>query len=247
MVRRATPSYARRLPNFLVMSDATTTTEQGLKGEVTVVEPDRFARAIARRSAESRATVPAVEYKTLVDLEPVLGAIAAHGSLTPLLVRAAATALRLHPRANAAYRDARYEQYGRVNIGVTLTEGESYVTPAVLDAERKSVEEIARELAAHREVIRGGELHPSVLAGATFTVIACGAHEVAVTTPLITAGQAAVLAAGPIRAGAVVRDGALTAGHTAELVLAADHRILYGALATAFLHEVKNQLEGAGA
>jgi pyruvate dehydrogenase E2 component (dihydrolipoamide acetyltransferase) len=228
------------------MSDVTTTTEPGLKGEVTTAEPDRFARAIARRSAESRATVPTVEYTAVAEVSGLLTSVAEHGSLTPLLVKAAATALGSHPRANAAYKDARYEQYGRVNIGVTLSEAETYVTPTVIDADRKSAAEIAEELAAHLEVTRTGELHPSALAGSTFTVIAPTA-DVTIASPIITGGQAAVLTAGPIREQAVVRDGALAPGHTVELVLAADHRILYGALATAFLHEVKIELEGASA
>jgi pyruvate dehydrogenase E2 component (dihydrolipoamide acetyltransferase) len=229
------------------MSDVTTTTEPGLKGEVTTTEPDRFARAIARRSAESRATVPTVEYTTVAEVSGLLAAVAEYGSLTPLLVKAAATALGSHPRANAAYKDARYEQYGRVNIGVTLSEGESYVTPTVVDADSKSATEIADELAAHLEVTREGELHPSALAGSTFTVIAPTGDDVTIASPIIAGGQAAVLTAGPIRAQAIVRDGTLAPGHTVELVLAADHRILYGALATAFLHEVKIELEGAAA
>jgi pyruvate dehydrogenase E2 component (dihydrolipoamide acetyltransferase) len=230
------------------MSDVTTTSEQGLKGEVTIEEPDRFARAIARRSAESRATVPTVEYSAVADVSALTHAETAnHATLTALIVTAAAAALRQHPRANAAYKDARYEQYGRVNIGVTLAAGDTFVTPTVMDADTKTAAEIADELADHRAVIADGELHPSVLAGATFTVLAPTGHDVLVSSPIVTGGQAAVLTAGPVRAAACVRDGALVAGHTIELVLAADHRILYGALATAFLDEVKTQLEGAAA
>jgi pyruvate dehydrogenase E2 component (dihydrolipoamide acetyltransferase) len=229
------------------MSDVTTTSEQGLKGEVTITEPDRFARAIARRSAESRATVPTVEYRAVADVSALHGEIGDPDSLTAQLVSAAAAALRAHPRANATYRDARYEQYGRINIGVTLSDGDSFVTPTIMDADRRSAAEIAAELADHREVIRTGELHPSVLAGATFTVIAPTGDDVVISSPIVTGGQAAVLTAGPVRSAAIVRDGAVTAGHTVELVVAADHRILYGAVATAFLHEVKTQLEGAAA
>ncbi len=227
------------------MSDVATTTEQGLKGEVTVIEPDRFARTIARRSAESRATVPSVEYTAEVDVDGLQQQIERYGSLTPLLVAATAAALSSHPRANAAYRDARYEQYGRVNVGVTLAEDDSYVTPTVMDADRKSADQIADELAGYREVIRDGELHPSVFAGATFTVIAPTGHDVTIASPIITGGQAAVVTAGPIRSVPVLADGQVAARRTVEIILAADHRILYGALATAFLHEVKIQLEGA--
>src|ERR1019366_2305460 len=90
---------------------------EALKGETTVLEPTRAERAIARRNAETRATVPDLELGTEVEIDPALAAAGA--SLTAVLVRACALALRDHPRANAAYRDGHYELYSRVNVAVT--------------------------------------------------------------------------------------------------------------------------------
>jgi pyruvate dehydrogenase E2 component (dihydrolipoamide acetyltransferase) len=218
----------------------------GVKGEVTTVEPDRHERAVARRSAESRATVPNVEFTAEVDMEAALAREAELGcGTTALLVKAAAQALSTVPRVNGAYRDGRYERYSRVNIGVTIADEGLYVIPTVFDADRKDAGEIASELAALHVRAREGSLTPPDLSGATFTLTDSIAFEVATLTPLIVPSQAAALAAGPIRDVPVVREGKVVPGHTMVLTLACDHRIVYGAHASAFLGELKARLEEA--
>ena len=95
------------------------------KGETSTLEPDRAARAIGRRAAEIRATVPDLELGRDVDASAALALARQSGvSVTATLARACAIALREQPWANAAYRDGRWERYSRVNIGVTVQAGE---------------------------------------------------------------------------------------------------------------------------
>jgi pyruvate dehydrogenase E2 component (dihydrolipoamide acetyltransferase) len=214
------------------------------KGEVRVQEPDRSERLVARRSAEARATIPDLELRAEVDIEPGAGGT---GSLvqgsTASLVQACALALREVPRANGAYRDGRFELYSRVNVGVVVASEECYVIPTVFDADRKSLSELSEEIAKLTE--RAGELSPPELAGATFTLSNPGALGVASATPVVVPPQAAALAAGAIREVPVIRDGALVPGHSMTLTLACDHRILYGAQAARFLTAVKARLEAS--
>ena len=95
------------------MSDAVTPiSEPGLKGDVTTVELDRLERAVARRSAEARATIPTMEFSTVVDVDRLLERDAELGcGVTAIVVAAAASALRTVPRVNGSYRDGRYELY----------------------------------------------------------------------------------------------------------------------------------------
>jgi len=216
----------------------------GPKGIVTTIEPDRYERTVVRRSAQTRATVPSVEFTAEIDMEPSLATEAAlRCGITALLVRAAAHALRLVPRVNGAYRDGHYELYSRVNVGVAIAEEGFYAIPTVFDADEKAAIEIAAEIAEHRTRALDGDLLPADLAGATFTLVDSGRYDVATVTPLITPPQAAALAAGPVRDTAVVRDGAVVAGHTMVATLAGDHRIVYGAHASSFLAEFKAYLE----
>src|SRR5947209_3521865 len=120
------------------------------KGETTVVEATRGEAALARRMAESRATVPDFTATVEVDVTAALEACAQlTGALDPppaledLLVRACGRALREQPRVNATYRDGRYEQHGRVNVGVAM----AGVVPTIFDADAKPVARIAAERA----------------------------------------------------------------------------------------------------
>jgi pyruvate dehydrogenase E2 component (dihydrolipoyllysine-residue acetyltransferase) len=207
----------------------------GIKGEVRLLEPDRAERAIARRSAEARATIP--------DLELSVEAEVKAGTGTAELVRACALALGQVARANGAYRDGRFELYSRINVGLVVASEERHVIPTVFDAERKSLHELAQEISRLTERAAAGELSAPELGGATFTLSNPGALGVAGSTPLVVSPQAAAVAAGAVRAVAVVRDGTLVAGHAMTLTLACDHRILYGVHAARFLTAIKAALQ----
>jgi pyruvate dehydrogenase E2 component (dihydrolipoamide acetyltransferase) len=216
----------------------------GLKGETRIEEPTRVQRAIIRRAAEARATVPDLELDREVDMERCLALVGDRGCpVTAMLVKACALALRDVPHANAAYRDGRFEFYSRVNVGVALETDDAYAIPALLDADRKTLRELTDELGALGKRARDGELTPPELSGATFTLTDLGPRGVARASALINPPQASALAAGAIRTVPVVRDGAIVAGHTLTLTLACDHRILYGARAARLLTRICERLE----
>jgi pyruvate dehydrogenase E2 component (dihydrolipoamide acetyltransferase) len=227
-------------------SSAPTAPGSSLKGETTVEEPDRAARAIARRSAEVRATVPDLGLSVDADAGGLLDAAERHGvSTTALLVGACAAALRACPRVNAAYRDGHYELYSRVNVAVTLQTGETQLAATVLDADSKSATELHQELIRLQDRATSGELTPPEQAGATFTFSDLGVHGAHRADALITPPQAAALTAGAIRAAPVIRDGTVVAGHQLTLTLACDHRIVFGAYASEFLTRVAAHVEAA--
>ena len=175
---------------------------------------------MARRAAESRATIPTLELSVDVGSEQTLS--------TARLVQACALALRAHPRANAAYRDGRFELYSRVNVGVVLSDGDRYLIPTVFDAEAKSGPELEAEIEALSD--QAGGLASSAFAGATFTVWNAAAFGLAGASIPVVPPQAAALAAG-----------------THGLNLSCDHRILYGAAAAGFLQAIAGHLNGRGA
>jgi pyruvate dehydrogenase E2 component (dihydrolipoamide acetyltransferase) len=210
-----------------------------LKGETTIEEPDHAGRAIARRSAEIRATVPDLELSVEADAGALLARAEAEGCTTAaLLIAACAGALRAVPRVNGAYRDGRYELYSRVNIGVVIHTAETPVTATVLDADTKSAAELDEEVARLTARARSGELTPPEQAGATFTIEDLGEYGVHRAAGLVRPSQAAILTAGAIRALPVLRDGAVASGHQLTLTLACDHRIVFGTQAAGFLRRV---------
>jgi pyruvate dehydrogenase E2 component (dihydrolipoamide acetyltransferase) len=223
------------------------------KGDVRTQEPTRTQQLIARRMAESKATVPEFALTIDVDMEACValraqlkaaaGEDASAPSYNDMVVKAAALALREHPRANGAYRDGRFELYSRVNVGVAVAGDDALVVPTVFDADRKSLGEIARETRALAERVRAGAVTPPELSGGTFTVSNLGMFGITSFTAVINPPQAAILAVGRMGPRAVVREGEIVARNTMTMTLACDHRILYGAPAAEFLSRIRALLE----
>jgi len=228
-----------------------TPTETGTaKGDVTIVELTRTQQLIARRMAESKATVPEFTLHSEIDMQACVALRAelkALGGEVPsyndMVVKACALALREFARANGSYRDGRFELHGRVNVGIAVATPDALVVPTVFDADRKTLREIAREARALAERVRAGTVTPPELSGGTFTVSNLGMFGVTDFTAVINPPQAAILAVGALAERAVVRDGALVARHTMGVTLACDHRILYGAEAAQFLARIRALLE----
>ena len=231
----------------------------GAKGETTEVELSRTQQTIARRMAESKATIPHFALEAEVDMDECvalreeLKRVAGEGEAIPtfndMVVKACALALRTHPRANSSYRDGRVQLHSRINVGVAVAteaegpQGGTLIVPTVFDAERKALGEIARETRVLAARVRDGSITPPELSGGTFTVSNLGMFGVKRFTAIINPPQAAILSVGMVRQMPVARDRGILLRHTMSLTLACDHRILYGADAARFLAHTRDLLE----
>jgi pyruvate dehydrogenase E2 component (dihydrolipoamide acetyltransferase) len=217
---------------------------------VTVEEPTRAQALIARRMAESRATVPEfaiqvdVDMTDALELRARLKEIAAPApSLNDIVVKACASALQHHPRANGSYRDGRFELHDAVNVGIAVAAPDTLAVPVVRDADSKSLGAIAAESRRLAERVRSREITPPELSGGTFTVSNLGMFGIDRFEGVIDVPQAAILCVGAVRERPIVRDGQVVPAPTMTLTLVCDHRILYGADAAAFLRDVRRALE----
>ncbi len=213
-------------------------------------ELTRTQSLIARRMAESRATVPEFALEVEVDMGAALAmrqelaAVAEpRPSLNDIIVKACALALRRHPRANGSFSGERFVLHPQVNVAIAVAVEGSLLTPVVAGADAKSVGEIARESRRLIERARAGQLSPAELDGGTFTVSNLGMFGIDRFEGIINAPQAAILCVGAVRDRPVARESAVVIRPVASMTLAADHRILYGADAAAFLVDVQHFLE----
>lgn len=216
------------------------------KGTVTVQEPTRIQGLIARRAAESRATVPSFALTMEVDMaaaQALRAGLDERVTVTHLVVKACGLALREHPRLNGSYRDARFEIYERVNVGVMVATDDAIVSPTVPDADRAGLREIAALTTRLVDRARSGDLTPPEVSGATFTVSNLGMLGVTRFDAVITPPHAAILAVGAITERPVARDGAVVVRPIMEITLACDHRIVYGDEGARFLGRVRDLLE----
>ncbi|HEX7292878.1 MAG TPA: dihydrolipoamide acetyltransferase family protein [Conexibacter sp.] len=220
-------------------------------GAVETVELTSIQKTIARRMAESRATVPDIQIRTEADVTDLLALRAqmkaAQGSapsVNDFVVKACALALREQPRVNGAYKDGAFELYGRVNVGVAVAGDGTLIVPTIFDADVQPVTAIAQQVRALAERARSGKILPPELSGGTFTVSNLGMFGVTSFTAIVNPGQAAILAVGAaVTRPAFDASGAVVARSLMDLALCCDHRILYGADAAQFVARVRELLE----
>ena len=224
------------------------------KGETTVVEAPRAHGVIARRAAESRATVPDFTVTAEIDITATLAATSRmlavgtpRPSLDDLMVKACGLALRDQPRVNASYRDGRFEEHARVNVGLAIHGEGSLAVPTIFDADVKPLGEIARETRVLTNKARAGTLTSPELAGATFTVSSLASRAVTRFAAVVNPPQAAILGVGGPVERPVVRDDEVVVRTIVELTLACDHRILFPADAARFLERLRELLESPAA
>jgi len=225
------------------------------KGETSTVELNRTQQTIARRMAESKATIPDFTLQCDVDMEECvalrseLKRISSSEAPTynDMVVKASALALREYPRANSSYRDGALQLYSRINIGVAVAAHEALVVPTVFDADTKALGEIARETRALAAAVRDETITPPQLGGGTFTVSNLGMYGITSFTAIINPPQAAILSVGALEARVVAREGEPTVRHQMALTLICDHRVLYGADAAQLLARIRELLQAPAA
>ncbi|MGI8727663.1 MAG: 2-oxo acid dehydrogenase subunit E2 [Solirubrobacterales bacterium] len=196
---------------------------------------------LARRFAESRATIPHLELSESVGLSR----LRAEGpDLVAAIVALLGRTLVEHPRLNAAWRDGGIEEYGRRNVAVVVTTPDGSAAATVFDADLKDPASVGEELAELSEAAAVGGLRAPQTAGATFTVHPpVGIHSLAAA---VTGGQAASLAIGEPEGRAVPRRGESTMVEVTELSLSCDGRVVLPAEAGAFLSDLRGRIEGRG-
>ncbi len=222
--------------------------------EVEVIEPTRMQATIAKRMAEAKATIPNfnVTVEARVDeavklrqqlKESVPGAEKV--TMTDLLMRACALALRKFPEVNTSWVEGRFQRKRSINIGLAVppSQGLGLLVPVVHDVDRKDLVEISIESRQVIERARSGRPGEHDLTGATFSISNLGMYGVDEFVAIINPPEAAILAVGAIKDVPVVEDGRIVPGKVMRMTLSVDHRVFYGQTAAQFMAEVKRLIE----
>ncbi|HEV2438661.1 MAG TPA: dihydrolipoamide acetyltransferase family protein [bacterium] len=162
---------------------------------------------------------------------------------TDLVVRAAAIALRDHPRLNARWAGDGVRLLPDIHVGVAVALDEGLVVPVIRNADRATLAEISAALRKLSERARGFRLTPEEMDGGTFTVTNLGTYGVDAFTPIINPPEAAVLGAGRVHRRPVAVGDRVEVRPVMVLSLTFDHRVVDGAPAAQFLQRVKHVLE----
>jgi pyruvate dehydrogenase E2 component (dihydrolipoamide acetyltransferase) len=201
----------------------------------------RAWRVMAERMVQSWTTAPHfflirdVDASRLLSWRQALAAKGIEATVSDLLVKVAAAALKDHPRVNSASAD--------VNVGLAVATEEALVVPVVHGADRLSVAAIGER---RREVVgraRAGKLRPADLEGGTFTISNLGMYGVDAFMAVLNPPQAAILAVGRIAERVIPSGGVAVIRPMLTLTLSGDHRAVDGARAAGFLQALAGLIE----
>ena len=157
---------------------------------------------------------------------------------TDVLVALVARALAKHPRVNASWTGTGIRLNPEVNIAVAMAVDDGVVTSVIRNAAKLGVGEIAVQRRDLTERARANRLRPEDISGATFTISNLGMYHVDSFTAIIVPPQAAILAVSAIKDRVIAVDGHPAVRPAMSMTLSSDHRVVDGARAAAFLHDL---------
>jgi pyruvate dehydrogenase E2 component (dihydrolipoamide acetyltransferase) len=234
---------SRQLPDF------------GRWGTVRREAMSKVRRITAQSMAHAWATVPQVTQYDKADVTGLESFRRRHAkrveagggklTLTAILLKAAASALKAFPHFNASV-DAEageivFKEY--VHVGVAVDTDRGLLVPVVRDADAKSVTALARELASLSEKARTRRIAPEEMEGGTFTISNLGGIGGTGFSPIVYWPQVAILGVSRSETQPVWREGGFQPRLILPLSLSYDHRIIDGADAARFLRWICEALE----
>ena len=200
-------------------------------------------RAIAEHLSRSHREVPAVTVVEECDFTQ-LSVRRGELSYLPFVLQATAAALGRHPALNARLERDEIVYLDDVHLGVAMQTAAGLVVPVVRDAAAKPVQQLAAEVAELGAAAAAGTLAPEQLRGSTFTVSSAGRLGGLFATPLVNHPEVAILGLHRIAPRPAVIDGAILVREIGLVSCTFDHRVVDGAVASAFLLDVIARLEG---
>ena len=207
-------------------------------------------KVIAERMALSWNTAPHVHLTVEVDMTAVLGlkenlvrATGQKASVTELVVKCAAYALREMPVVNASLMDNQIVLHEAVNIGIAVALDDGLIVPVVRNADQKNLSQLREAIVSLGGKARSGKLSPDEISGGTFTVTNLGMFGTDHFTPVINPPESAILGVCRIVEKPVVLAGTIVTRPMSNFILGSDHRLIDGAVGAKFMARLRELLE----
>ena len=162
-------------------------------------------------------------------------------SIAHVLMKACAAAIKRQPELNSVMGGGNILYFDEVNIGVAVSLKEGLIVPVVNDVAGKSLADLSRGTTDMADRARDGKLLPDETAGGTFTISVLGSVDS--FTPILNAGQSAILGVGRSVEKPVVRGGEIVVREMMTLSLTVDHQVIDGAVAAGFLRRLQQNIE----
>lgn len=214
------------------------------------VPVSQMRKVIARRLSESKHTAPHFYLTMSINMDKVIEARKAMLEYSPvkisvndIIIKAVAGALRKNPAANSSWLGDKIRYNHHINIGVAVAIEDGLIVPVVKFADSKSLSHISAEVKELADKAKNKKLQPSEFEGNTFTISNLGMFGIDEFTAIINPPDACILAVGAAKETVIVENGQMKIGQVMKVTLSCDHRVVDGAVGSAFLKTLKELLE----
>jgi pyruvate dehydrogenase E2 component (dihydrolipoamide acetyltransferase) len=166
-------------------------------------------------------------------------------TMSALLAKAVAMTLQKYPIINSSFTDAGIQYHGAINVSVAVAMPDGgLITPVLANADQMDIYSLSRAWKDLVDRARTKQLQPAEYSSGTFTISNLGMFGVDKFDAILPPGTGAILAIGASRPTVVATsDGSIAVRQQMQVNMTADHRIIYGADAAAFLQDLAKLIE----
>jgi pyruvate dehydrogenase E2 component (dihydrolipoamide acetyltransferase) len=210
----------------------------------------QMRKTIAKRLAESKFGAPHFYLTMEINMDKAIEARKSMNEISPvkisfndMVIKATAAALRQHPKVNSSWLGDKIRYNDHIHIGMAVAVEEGLLVPVIRFADSLSLSQISNQAKTLGAKAKNKELQPKDWEGNTFTISNLGMFGIEEFTAIINPPDACILAVGGIKETVIVKDGQMKIGNVMKVTLSCDHRVVDGAVGSAFLLTLKGLLE----
>jgi pyruvate dehydrogenase E2 component (dihydrolipoamide acetyltransferase) len=252
IVKRDVETYA---PEQAVASSSSATTSITIPTFVGTesfeeIPVSQMRKVIARRLSDSLFTAPHFFLTMEIIMDNVNAArktLNADGtvkiSVNDFIVKAVAAALRKNPKVNSSWLGDKIRYNHHIHVGIAVAIDDGLIVPVVKFADNKSLSHISLEVKQLADKAKNKKLQPNEFEGNTFTISNLGMFGIDQFTAIINPPDACILAVGGSKETVIVENGQMKVATVMKVTLSCDHRVVDGAVGSAFLKTLKEFLE----
>ncbi len=225
-------------------------TDFGKFGDIEITQRSKLDKLTAANMQRSWLNVPHVtqfDEADITDLEEFRAGLKAEAErrdtrLTPLpfLLKACAVALRDNPRLNSSLarggEDLVHKKY--IHIGMAVDTPAGLMVPVLRDVDRKTIWELAHEVAQLAAKARERKLLPGEMQGGCFTISSLGNIGGSGFTPIVNTPEVGILGVSKAAVKPVWNGAEFAPRTLLPLALSYDHRVVNGGDGGRFLTQV---------
>lgn len=223
-----------------------------VKGEEGYIDTPntQMRKTIAKRLGESKFSAPHFYLTMEINMDNAMAARSQMNEVSPvkisfqdMLIKASATALKLHPAVNSSWMDDFIRTYQHVHIGSAIALPDGLIVPVIRFADQKTMSQLSAESKELYDKARNKKLQPQEFSGNTFTISNLGMMDIDEFTAIVNPPDSCILAVGKIKEVVVRKGEGFGVTNVMKVTLSCDHRSVDGAVGAAFLQTLKKFME----